>query len=72
MGQRSKGAATQTARILNRREECALGMGQSTNYVLLSDAQLKQGREECALSMGQRSCAAATGVIIYHSREDCV
>ena len=39
-------------------EECALGMGQSSNDAEVKDAQIRRREEECALGMGQRSNAA--------------
>ena len=40
--------------MLASMEECALDMGQRSNYAAAKDAQIKLIREECALSTEQR------------------
>ena len=49
MGQSSKYAVVvKVAQIKSSREECALSMGQSANYVAVMGVQIKLKREECA------------------------
>jgi hypothetical protein len=50
MEQRSNDAAVKDAQIKFRKEECALGMGQSRNANdgAVMGAQIKSSKEECA------------------------
>jgi hypothetical protein len=48
MGQTSRDAAVMDALIKFSKEECALGMGQSTNYATEQDAQIMSSKEEYA------------------------
>src|SRR6056300_252550 len=55
-GQRSftKDATVMGVQILLSREDCVLGMEQSTNDALLMGVQIKSSKEEFALSTGRR------------------
>jgi len=58
-----------------REEECALGMGHTSNYVAVKDAQVMLKEEECVLSMVQRSStsdAAVKDVQAMLREEECV
>jgi len=57
------------------KEECALGMGQRSNFAAGKDAQTCLRKEACALDMGQRSegnDAAVKDVHITRRGEECV
>ena len=45
---RSRNAAVKDAKILLRREECALGTGQRSSNVAMKDAIIMLKMEECA------------------------
>ena len=54
-------------------EECALSMGQRSNYAAVKDVQIKFSKVECAESMGQVSNdATAKDAQIMPSVEECV
>jgi len=54
------------------KEECALSMGQRSDYAALKVVQIKLRKEECALGMGQRSSYAAVKVArTMQSKEEC-
>ena len=76
MGQRSNDTyvAVKDAQTNLRKEECALGMEQSSNDAVVKDVQSLLTKEECAFDMGQRSrsnVAASKGAQIKSFREDC-
>ena len=52
---RSKNAALKVARIMQKMEEYALGIGQSSTCAARRDAQNMLSKEECASSMEQKS-----------------
>ena len=74
MEQRRSDAAVKDARIMSSKEECAVGMGQSSNNAALKDARTKSSKEECAVDMEQRSSAsdaAVKDVQTLSSEEEC-
>ena len=72
MVQRRNVAAVEGAKIERRKEECVLGMGQSSNYAAVTDARITLRKEESALSMEQRSSyATVKDVQIKLSKEEC-
>ena len=48
MVQRSNDARMQGAKIMFKKEECAFGMGQRSNYAAMKDVQTLPSVEECA------------------------
>ena len=59
MEQRSNDAVKKGARLLLKKEECALSMEQRGNFAAAKGAQIKSSKEEYALGMEQRSNYAA-------------
>ena len=76
MGQKGThtNARLKDALIKLRMVECALGMGQRSNYAELKNAQIKLKMEECARGMGQHgqgNSAGSMDVTICVGREVC-
>eukprot|EP00984_Skeletonema_dohrnii_P022068 scaffold11198_cov103-Skeletonema_dohrnii-CCMP3373.AAC.4 len=59
----TRNAAVKDALTLLRREECAGGMEQRSNYAAAKDAQINPNLEECALSMGQHRSSTTDATV---------
>jgi acyl CoA:acetate/3-ketoacid CoA transferase beta subunit len=69
---RQSNVASKGVRIKFRREECALGMGQKSNYAAVKDVQINPSEEECASSTGQNTnVAVVKDAQIKLRREEC-